>query len=190
VLDLGTMDGAWAFEAERRHAGRVIATDIYQCDEPHEKHAQLVTRRFCAARELLGSKVDYQPGGDVEHLFEFVLTTPTTSPAYIEMDIIQCFGILYHVENPLLAFRNLRQCLTKDGLLLIETALWKRDNDVPVMRFNFDKSIYWDSTTFWIPNRKCLEQMLTLTGFRIQPETWIEIEMERANRVCFVAEAV
>lgn len=184
VLDLGTMDGAWAFEAERLGAAKVIATDIFQCDDAGPGYAQTVQDRFNLAKESLGSRVVYAPGGNVEYLWRFM-----KSMALDSFNIIQCFGILYHVENPLLALRNLYQPLYKNGLLLAETAMWNFDHG-PGMRFNYDKAVYNDSTTFWIPNRLCLEQMLKLVGFEIIPDTWLCLDNPRAARVLFVARAI
>lgn len=51
-LDVGTMDGYWAFEMERRGAASVMATDLFG--------AALPTFREAAGK--LGSKVEYRSG--------------------------------------------------------------------------------------------------------------------------------
>jgi hypothetical protein len=69
-LDVGTMDGFWAFELERRGAGEVHAIDLVdpaKQDAPYDQRlkrdptplAQLRGQSFRAAAELLGSHVQY-----------------------------------------------------------------------------------------------------------------------------------
>ena len=93
VLDIGTFDGFYAFLAEARGAGRVVAVD-------NEQYREWVSSRwgvelqggegFAAIRELLDSEVDYQriDAFDLDELGE-------------TFDFILCFGILHRVENPL-----------------------------------------------------------------------------------------
>lgn len=53
-LDVGTADGFWAFELERRGAASVLATDV-------SSYFQSTCRpRFEEAREKLGSRVEYE----------------------------------------------------------------------------------------------------------------------------------
>src|SRR5664279_3371211 len=65
-LDVGTMDGFWAFELERRGAAKVVATDIAlgHGDVPARRQAKgsgepLGKQRFAVAAELLGSRAEY-----------------------------------------------------------------------------------------------------------------------------------
>ena len=53
-LDVGTADGFWAFELERRGAAEVVATDL---PSPFQQKARA---RFELARELRGSRVLYE----------------------------------------------------------------------------------------------------------------------------------
>src|SRR4029079_17651373 len=53
-LDVGTADGFWAFELERRGAAEVVATDVPSF---FQSRAQ---QRFELARELRGSSVAYE----------------------------------------------------------------------------------------------------------------------------------
>src|ERR1700720_544990 len=49
VLDIGTYDGFFAFECERRGAEKVVAIDVHPIDQ----------RCFKIAHDLLGSSVEY-----------------------------------------------------------------------------------------------------------------------------------
>lgn len=113
VLDVGTFDGFYAFLAEDRGAGRIVAVD-------NEQYREWVSSRwgveleggegFAAIRELLESEVDYHQldAFDLDDLVE-------------TFDLVLCFGILHRVENPLGLLRILRRRLAGGGRVLLET---------------------------------------------------------------------
>jgi tRNA (mo5U34)-methyltransferase len=113
VLDVGTFDGFYAFLAEARGAGRVVAVD-------NEQYREWISSRwgvelkggegFAAIRELLDSEVDYH------HLDAFDLDELGET-----FDLILCFGILHRVENPLGLLKILRRRLAGSGQVLLET---------------------------------------------------------------------
>jgi tRNA (mo5U34)-methyltransferase len=67
-LDVGTADGFWAFEMERRGAADVLAIDIPSAFQERSR------ANFELAHELLGSSVRYEPRDlfDVEGEFDLV----------------------------------------------------------------------------------------------------------------------
>jgi tRNA (mo5U34)-methyltransferase len=113
VLDIGTFDGFYAFLAEARGAGRVLAVD-------NEQYRAWVSSRwgvelqggegFAAIQELLDSEVEYQriDAFDLDELGE-------------TFDFILCFGILHRVENPLGLLKVIRRRLAAGGRVLLET---------------------------------------------------------------------
>jgi len=148
VLDLGTMDGMWAFEAENLGALEIISGDIWQ-SAPSK-------RRVSFARECLDSKVSLwdlnaQEMGEVMDGYRF--------------SIIQCLGLLYHVQNPMLALHNIANVMTPDGHVILETAVMHKETG-PWMRFNSDNGVYYDATTFWCPTMDCLHAMLDMAGLK------------------------
>ena len=155
VLDLGTMDGLWAFEAEKRGAASVVTADIWQ------GIPMLGMKRFLLAKEALRSGVILVPNTDVHDL---VKRLGSVTPAG-GFDIIQNFGMFYHVQNPLLVLHQIRRCLSSSGVMILETACWVGGGDEPVNRLNSDCGIYNDPTSYWIPNMACLMAMLKMTGF-------------------------
>jgi FkbM family methyltransferase len=78
-------------------------------------------------------------------------------------DLVLCFGLLYHLENPLLAIRNLR-ALTKRGLLLESMCL---PGHKPLMLLREELSIEDQSLTdlAFYPTEPCLVKMLYRAGF-------------------------
>lgn len=146
VLDIGTFDGFYAFLAEARGAGRVVAID-------NEQYREWVSSRwgvelqggegFAAIRELLDSEVDYQriDAFDLDELEE-------------TFDFIFCFGILHRVENPLGLLKIIRRRLAAGGRVLLEThGVADRTFDsaavhipVPGEVYARDDFVYWGFT--------------------------------------------
>ena len=99
VLDIGTWDGYFSFEFERRGA-KVLAIDIW---------SEAALANFLFARNKLDSKVEYKR-----------LDVHDLDPRLIgEFDIVFCAGLLYHTRYPLKALERIRS-VTK-GLLILET---------------------------------------------------------------------
>jgi FkbM family methyltransferase len=78
-------------------------------------------------------------------------------------DFVLCFGLLYHLENPLLAIRHLRS-LTRTGLLLESMCLTDKQ---PIMELREEPSLDDQSLTdvALYPSESCLVKMLYLAGF-------------------------
>src|SRR5712671_3378036 len=90
VLDVGAWDGFFSFDAERRGAKRVLATDSYSWNGSHDWGDK---RGFNLAREVMGSKVEDQ---DIDVL--------ELSPERVgAFDIVLFLGVLYHMRHPMLS---------------------------------------------------------------------------------------
>jgi tRNA (mo5U34)-methyltransferase len=150
VLDLGTMDGMWAFEAEKLGARQVIAGDIWQ-------YAPTAKNRFHFARQCLDSEASLWDL-NVQDLYG------TLSEDH-QFRIVQCLGLLYHVQNPMLALHNVAMAMTEASQMILETAVMHKETG-PWMRFNSDNGIYCDATTFWCPTMDCLHAMLDTAGLK------------------------
>ncbi len=99
VLDVGTWDGYFALELERRGA-EVVAIDIWNDDAL--KQLEFVLR-------VKNSKIVYKRM-DVHDLGPDVLG---------KFDLVLCAGLLYHTRHPLLALERLRS--VTEGMLILET---------------------------------------------------------------------
>ena len=100
VLDVGTADGFFAFEAERRGAD-VTALDIRPPDQ----------NGFAIAARALGSRVVYQQRCVYD-------VRPERDGRF---DVVLFLGVLYHLRHPLLALDRMRQVVTDGGRMLIDT---------------------------------------------------------------------
>lgn len=186
VLDIGTMDGMWAFEAENLGASLVIGADVYQGRGTGGSSYE----RFMLARQCLSSRVVMVPNGDCHKLHDR-FETIRRSWGIDGFDIIQCLGMLYHSMNPMLALREIRRCCNSGGVMLLETACWNGGGSEPLARANFDRRVYNDESTHWLPNIACLLDMLTVSGFsaRMGHASFVE-SGPYANRIAVVCDAV
>lgn len=151
ALDLGTRDGFFAFELERRGAD-VTAVDYMPKTESG----------FAVASELLGSRVTYLQ----RNLYELTANELGT------FDIVLFLGLLYHLPDPLGALRVVRD-LTRQRMYLETLVLdfGGAADELPLMRFFAGASWAGDPTNYWGPNVRCVEDMLTETEFTAQRVT-------------------
>jgi tRNA (mo5U34)-methyltransferase len=96
VLDVGAWDGFFSFDAERRGASRVVATDHYSWHGLGWGTSD-GKAGFKLAREVLGSHVE-----DVD------LDVMELSPERVgTFDVVLFLGVLYHLRHPLLALERI-----------------------------------------------------------------------------------
>src|SRR5215469_6406219 len=150
-LDIGAWDGFFSFEAERRHASRVLATDSYVWQGKVPGNSK---NGFLAARSLLNSQVEDKEIDPLE-----------ISPETVGMwDVVLFAGVLYHMEHPLLALQKVAS-VTKE-LLIVETATDFEFKRRPVLAFYPGEELLLDSTNWFGPNTAAVVAMLRYCGFR------------------------
>jgi len=150
VLDVGAWDGFFSFEAERRGAARVLATDSYCWSDPRSWGNK---RGFDLAREVLASKVEDQ-----------VIDVLDLSPGNVGMfDVVLFLGVLYHMKHPLLALERVAS-VTRE-LLVLETAVDMLDCRRPAMAFYAGDEFGLDATNWCGPNPAAVLDMLKVAGF-------------------------
>jgi tRNA (mo5U34)-methyltransferase len=175
-LDVGTWDGFWAFEMERRGAAEVVALDIDDADQwdwpPRERLRQerlalqvleAVKGRgenFAVAHEALGSKVERQ-------LLSIYDLDPTRLGHF---DVVFLGSLLLHLRDPVLALERLRSvcadiAVIADTVELFPSLRWPRK---PVARLEGLERPWW-----WQPNRAALLRMIQSAGFEIEQATGI-----------------
>ena len=159
VLDIGTFDGFYSFMAEARGAARVLAVD-------NEQYIEWVRGRwgvdlegaegFNAIHELLGSNIEYR------RMDAFEAATLDE-----KFDVVFCFGILHRVEDPIGLLRVLRDCLTEDGSILLETYGIREDEgaDRGEMLVPEPAEIYpGDGYVYWQFSSGALDRLAALAG--------------------------
>ena len=147
VLDIGTFDGFYAFEAERRGA-RVVATDSAVWQNP-----KIGRSGFDLARRVLGSSVD-------DREIDLLDLSPETVGTF---DLVLFLGVLYHLPNPLMALERIASVTRRH--LIMEThvdLLWTRK---PAAAFYPGEELQGDSSNWWGPNLAAAIGMLEVAGF-------------------------
>lgn len=161
VLDIGTFDGFFAFEAVRRGAKRVLAMDRHPIDH----------RGFAIARQLLGFNVNYLQGSVYD-------LSPDVHGTF---DVVLFLGVLYHLRNPILAIDKIHR-VCKEYMFLESHVLdnafihegkqtpLQQVNPVlvssPIMQFYPGDELNQDLSNWFAPNVTCVEAMLRTCGFR------------------------
>lgn len=147
VLDVGTTNGAIAFEAERRGAKRVVATDIF--DDNHFGFGKI--------RRSLGSSVEFIRCSVYE--LDQVFENQT-------FDIVLFFGVLYHLRHPLLGLDAIRSVC--NSVCLLETAIFQPEKSLasnPVAHFHRLDSLNGDSSNWFVPSIRALSDWCESAGF-------------------------
>lgn len=152
VLDIGAWDGFFSFEAERRGASRVVATDQYAWHGLGWGTGQ-GKAGFELARRALGSKVE-DVDIDVMDLSVERLGT---------FDVVFLLGVLYHLKHPLLALERIA-ALSRQ-LLILETVVDMVGLRRPAAAFYPGTELNADPTNWWGPNVPAVEGMLRTAGF-------------------------
>jgi len=147
VLDVGTWDGWFAFEMERRGA-EVVAIDSWNNPRFHEIH------------QLLGSRVAYRQ-----------LNVYDLDPREIgRFDIVLFMGVLYHLKHPLLGLE--RVCAVSKDMVAVESFVL-RDRHRPglgveehaLMEF-YENEEFGGQYDNWIaPTVPCLMALCRTAGF-------------------------
>lgn len=150
VLDVGCWDGLWSFEAERRGAREVYATDDLT------QRIYSAANTFDVAKEALHSNVKYFPHSPLESLID--LPDP-------RFDIVLFLGVFYHLRDPLRALGILRNLLDDGGILVLETSVIY-DSRNSFARFYYHKLHRRDRSTWWVPTLKCLEECVDSSFFK------------------------
>jgi tRNA (mo5U34)-methyltransferase len=163
VLDVGSWDGFFAFEAERRGAARVLATDHYCWSGGGWGTKQ----GFDLAHAVFGSAVESR---DIDVLY---ISADTVGV----FDLVLFLGVLYHLENPLLALRQMASVTGKQ--LILETVCDCLDTKRPLAAFYPGAELSDDPTNWWGPNPPAVEGMLRTAGFRDVRLTYLQPATER-----------
>lgn len=148
VLDVGAWNGFFSFEAKRRGASRVLATDSFTWRHPDYRGREALE----LAREALALDVETQ---DID-----VMELPPELGAF---DIVLFLGVFYHLIDPIAALARLRP-LT-GGVLVVETHQDALQLDRPGMIFYPGDELDSDPTNWWGPNPAAMRGLLRQAGF-------------------------
>jgi tRNA (mo5U34)-methyltransferase len=152
VLDIGAWDGFFSFEAERRGAARVVASDYYAWHGVGWGTGE-GKAGFDLARRTLQSRVE-----DVS------VDLMDLSPEQVgTFDLVLFLGVLYHVRNPLAVLE--RVAAVTSGQLILETVVDMVGFGRPAAAFYPGVELNGDPTNWWGPNAAAVAGMLHVVGF-------------------------
>jgi tRNA (mo5U34)-methyltransferase len=166
VLDVGAWDGFFSFEAERRGAARVVATDSFSWSGGGWGSKA----GFELARQALGSHVE---GVDVDVM--------DLSPALGTFDLVLFLGVLYHLRDPIGAIE--RVAAVTASQLVLETEVRFDWVPWPAARVFLGRELNDDPTNVFAFNARALSRLLSDVGFtrvRVHGRT---SQLRRAARV-------
>jgi len=182
VLDIGTYDGFFAFEAERRKAKRVVALDHFvwsldiaaciaywrECMEkglepdPKSEVSQMHPNElpgmaaYNAAHKALESKVETV----IEDFMDTDLDRLGT------FDVVLYLGVLYHMQNPFEALKRLAVVTRDLAIIETESVALPGFEDHALCEFFEGSELNKDWTNWWAPNEKALAGMCRAAGFK------------------------
>jgi tRNA (mo5U34)-methyltransferase len=157
ALDVGTFEGFWAFEMERRGA-EVVALDvdrIQALDWPPRLRPQEDGRRgegFELAREVLGSSVK-RVGSSIYD------ATPELLGG--RFDLVFCGSVLIHLRDPMLALERIADLCGERFVFADEYS--RRLALLPFNAAEFRGHTPW--STWWRPSARTWVTMLETAGF-------------------------
>lgn len=165
-LDVGTFDGFWAFEMERRGAEEVVAIDIIDPDRwdwpansPPETRGKLAERKrsgsgFEVAREAMGSRVERRE-----------LSVYDLGPDDVgEFDFVYFGSLIIHLRDPVRALERVRAVCRGELVLLDAYHVWlsRLFPRTPIGRLDGIGRPWW-----WATNIACVVRMLQAAGFGV-----------------------
>jgi tRNA (mo5U34)-methyltransferase len=159
VLDVGTWDGFWAFEMERRGA-EVVALDVEHESEydwpPRRRPAQFADLRrgdgFRLLKEIKGSRVERVHCNVYE-------ATPERLGTF---DLVFVGAVLIHLRDQLLALERLANLCHGQLILAEEYDRLTSLLPFPVSRYHADRDA---AVVFWLPARRTWRRMIWTAGF-------------------------
>jgi tRNA (mo5U34)-methyltransferase len=175
-LDVGTHDGFWAFEMERRGASEVVAIDVERPDdidwpEPRPQMTEELRtdiakrkRAFEVARDALGSKVDRR----------FVSVYDLDRANEGTFDVAFLGTLLHHLRDPIGALQGVRRVV--DGRLVLVAIFSPLKTALLPFTPVTELLEYGGHPFYEMPNIAGLRRQLELGGWEI--EKWGRVHLQ------------
>jgi tRNA (mo5U34)-methyltransferase len=182
VLDIGAWDGWFSFQAERRGAGRVVALDHYAWSMDLVRQQAYIAECRASGEAMrpyhqLGDiwRPDDLPGkagfdiahaalgSRVEAVVADFLTVDTR--ALGTFDVVLWLGVLYHMEEPLRALRQVRAVTAELAVIESQACVAPGDPASAWFRFHAGHDLNADPTNWFVPTEAALLHLCEAAGF-------------------------
>lgn len=170
VLDIGCWDGYYSFMAEKRGAKKVVALD----DPKFRNQGDEGLAGFKWLQKHFESKVRFLRGS--------VFNLPS-----VQFDIVLCYGVVYHVNDPLTALINCFQ-VTKETLSF-EGLLWLDQKPLLLLvdPFEINKS---DPSNFYTMTTGYVAKIAVMNGFEVVNQCAVPFSGDLGQRGAMVFKRV
>ncbi|HKP89679.1 MAG TPA: class I SAM-dependent methyltransferase [Thermoleophilaceae bacterium] len=168
-LDVGTMDGFWAFEMERRGAASVTAIDL---DDPQALDWPASLRggdttlddtkaeRFALAKRALGSSVE-----------RVTMSVYELGPKLGTFDFVYCGDLLIHLRDPVAAVEGIRSVTGGSAVISNNIKRFRFRDSQPLAELDGVDQFVW-----WYTNLAGLVRVVRAAGFsRVEPSDTFEL---------------
>lgn len=149
VLDIGAWDGHFSFEAKKRGAARVLATDYFVWNHPELRGRET----FDLARSLLNLEIE-----------DMDIGVPDVLPEIGTFDVVLFLGVFYHLYDAPTLTKQISACAS--DVLVLETMHDAIYLDRPAMVFYSGATHADDPMNWWGPNHLCIYEILKECGFQ------------------------
>lgn len=165
-LDVGSFDGFWSFEMERRGAAEIVAIDVddpealdFVADMKQEgpEHIRRIGAErgpgFAAAKAALRSRVERRNRSVYD-------LDPSNDGQF---DVVFCGSLLLHLRDPLRALERMRAVCK--GVLVVAEAI---DPLLEIVAFRYPAAaVHPYPDQWWTVNSTGMERLLSMSAFEI-----------------------
>ena len=206
VLDIGAWDGYFSFRAEREGAARVVALDHYAWSTRMVEHYEYYERTKRTGEQYVAphlidelwdpTGLPGRAGFDLakarlnSHVEPAVLDFSNDDLSTLGLfDVVIFAGVLYHMENPMAALRQLAS-LTREMAAIRTVAVHVPNVNSAIWEFYPGSELEGDSSNWWAPNKLALEGAIRAAGFRhVIPRSEEPVGGDSLSRYLLTAQA-
>jgi SAM-dependent methyltransferase len=167
VLEVGCRDGLFCFHSERAGASEVIGID----NDLSRGAVELLIPHFQSGVRMYQLNV-----------------TDLTPELYGYFDCIICAGVLYHLRYPFHALARLRSVMIEGSILVIETAVFTKHDDLPLLYCPTPTTSPYEPTSVTFFNVGGLVSTLRSLGFRVLSHSLLDSGRPFVDRVTLVCQ--
>jgi tRNA (mo5U34)-methyltransferase len=158
-LDVGTMDGFWAFEMERRGADEVVAADLAGPDDLDwpPRWRERVTPELDATKERRFELAHGALESRVRRVERSVYALDTDLG---EFDLVFCGDVLIHLKDPISALQGMLRVCRGSAIVCNPIKRFPLGRGRALAEFDGIDEFQW-----WLLSEAALERMMRAVGF-------------------------